>query len=209
MSKPENDLTETCSHSGVGRRAFFDRLLKLGIAGAITGAVATFAPAGLLTEALAAPPPNQNEWRRCSKCRALFYNGYPNKGRCPAGQRHSALMGADYFLTYNSPGPGQSDWRFCNKCHTLVWNGYPNKGVCPAGGGHVAQGFNFTLLHDTKAAKHQENWRFCNKCEALFYDFDSDKGVCAARGVHVAAGYHFILRFKGNLEDDYEQNPGA
>jgi hypothetical protein len=201
MSQPQSNLNKTCHHSEVSRRDFFNRLVRVSFAGAI----AAFMPGAVLTRSL--PPPNQNEWRSCNKCRTLFYNGFRNKGRCPAGGRHAANLGGQFILTYDSPGPGQRDWRFCNKCFALFFDGFPNKGVCAAGGGHFAQGFNFTLLHDTRAAGHQPNWRFCNKCEVLFYNADSSKGVCAAGGGHVAAGYKFILKFRGNLEGDVEQNP--
>ena len=32
----------------------------------------------------------QSEWRFCSKCAAMFFNGRPEKGTCPAGGGHSA-----------------------------------------------------------------------------------------------------------------------
>lgn len=198
MSNPESDFIKPCFHREFSRRDFFDRVMKAGIAGAFAALIP-----GALTPTLgAAPPSNQNEWRRCSKCRTLFYNGFRNKGLCPAGQRHDGMIGANYYLTYDSPGPGQRDWRFCNKCNALFWNGYQSKGVCPGGGGHVAQGFNFTLLHDTKAGGSEKDWRFCSKCEALFYNADSDKGVCAGHGGHVAAGYNFILKWRGNMAGD-------
>ncbi|HVS83299.1 MAG TPA: hypothetical protein VHE60_16345 [Pyrinomonadaceae bacterium] len=190
MSKPQSDLIQSCFHTEVSRRDFFDRLVKFGI----TGAIATFIPTTVFSRALAPPPPKQDNWRRCNKCLAMFYNGYRDKGRCPKGGAHMkrAEDVSNFKLTYDSAGPGQRDWRFCNKCHALFFDGYPNKGVCPAGGGHFAQGFNFTLLHDTNVPG-QRDWRFCNKCEVMFYNGWDEKGVCAARGVHVAAGYNFVL----------------
>lgn len=192
MSKLKSDLIEPCSHSGVGRRDFFDRLVKVGI----TGAIVTLAPDALVARVLtAAPPPKQNDWRNCRRCRTLFYNGYPNnKGLCPLRGRHDAEREPvrDYKLTYNSRGPGQRDWRFCNKCNSLFWNGYPKKGVCPGGGGHFAQGYNFTLRFDA-AAPGERVWRFCTKCEVLFYNFEGQTGTCAAGGGHAAAGYVFVL----------------
>ncbi|MDX6559933.1 MAG: hypothetical protein QOF72_2982, partial [Blastocatellia bacterium] len=204
MSNPESNFVKPCFHSEVSRRDFFDRIMKAGI----TGAIAALMPGAVTRTLGAAPPPNQNEWRRCSKCRALFYNGFRSKGLCPAGRRHDAMIGANYYLTYDSPGPGQRDWRFCSKCNALFFNGFQSKGVCPGGGGHSAAGFNFTLLHDTRAAGHEKDWRFCSKCEALFYNADSDKGVCAGHGGHVAAGYNFILKFRGNMEGDTRAVPG-
>lgn len=201
MSKPQNKLNKTGHHNGVSRRDFFNGLVQVSCAGAI----AAFVPSIVLSRPL--PPPNQNNWRSCNKCRTLFYNGFKDKGRCPAGRRHEANLGGQFVLTYDSPGPGQVEWRFCSKCFALFFNGFPNKGICAAGGAHFAQGFNFTLLHDTRAAGHQPNWRFCKNCEVLFYDGDSNKGVCSAGGGHVAAGFKFILKFRGNLEGDVQLNP--
>ena len=188
MSKPLSDLIQPCFQNELTRRVFFDRVLRTGI----TAAVATLVPGAVVAEALAAPPPNQNEWRHCRRCRTLFYNGYRDKGICPARGRHDSDRVSNYKLTYNSPGPGQAEWRYCNKCKALFWNGYPNKGICPGGGGHFAQGYNFTLRFDDRAAG-QRNWRFCNKCEVLFYNLEGLAGVCAAGGGHVAAGYKFVL----------------
>jgi hypothetical protein len=33
-------------------------------------------------------PTAQDNWRNCWKCQAMFYNGYADKGRCPAGGAH-------------------------------------------------------------------------------------------------------------------------
>jgi hypothetical protein len=52
-----------------------------------------------LFDALSSPvsaAPVQDNWRRCNKCNALFFNGYPKKGRCPAGGGHAAT--GDNFL---------------------------------------------------------------------------------------------------------------
>ena len=187
MSDPQS-LIKSCNHSEVSRRDFFDRILKFGIGGAI----ATLIPGALVGRALPPPAPEQNNWRHCRRCRTLFYNGYKDKGICPARGRHDWDRVSNYKLTYDSPGPGQREWRYCTKCKALFWNGYPNKGVCPAGaGGHFAQGFNFTLRHDNSPG--QRDWRFCNKCEVLFYNLDGQQGICAAGNGHVAAGYKFVL----------------
>jgi hypothetical protein len=91
----------------------------------------------------------QTNWRRCRNCHALFYNGYPDKGHCPAGGAHVAEDTFRYNLPHDVPGTStaQTDWRFCNKCHAMFYDGFTDKGVCAAGGGHVAQGFNFVLPH--------------------------------------------------------------
>jgi len=38
-----------------------------------------------------AAPIGQNNWRFCSKCFCLWYNGLPTNGVCPAGGEHIAV----------------------------------------------------------------------------------------------------------------------
>ena len=38
-----------------------------------------------------AAPIGQNNWRFCSKCFCLGYNGLPTNGVCPAGGEHIAI----------------------------------------------------------------------------------------------------------------------
>lgn len=184
------------------RRSFLCRLVSVGT----RGTVATLSINALAPHLRAA---TQDNWRMCGKCNMMFYNGY-RKSRCPAGQRHSARVGANFVLPYDVPesGTAQGAWRFCNKCESLFFDGYPNKGKCPGGGGHVAQGYVFVLPHDIRGGGYQEkDWRFCNKCHSMFYDHNQDKGRCPAGAGHVAQGYNFVLRFRGNLEGDTAQNP--
>ena len=148
----------------------------------------------------------------CDKCNAMFYNGYPNKGRCPAGGGHAAKRPGNYnyLLLYDTPETpkAQSSWRFCNKCHTLFFDGYPQKGVCAGGGGHTAAGFVFVLPHDIAVrGPNQGMWRYCNKCHIQFYNGNAGKGRCPAGGGHVAQGYSFVLGFRGNLAGDVQLNP--
>jgi len=104
----------------------------------------------------------QYDWRYCVKCRAMFWNGDPNrKGRCAAGGAHAA-QGFNFGLYTVAPNngyyaPGQPDvvagWRFCNKCWEVFQPAdqgatYPDPkkvGWCAAGGTHNAQGFNFFM----------------------------------------------------------------
>jgi hypothetical protein len=172
----------------------------------------TSATAGVLTGIIPATAhaAEQLEWRSCRKCRTMFFNGYPQKGRCPAGGGHRASEGANYFLPYDIPGTpnDQAPWRFCNKCHAMFYDGYPNKGRCPGGGGHTAAGYVFVLRHDVRpTAASEGRWRFCTGCNALFYDGAGDKGRCATGAAHTAAGYNFVIRFRGNLSDDVVLNP--
>jgi hypothetical protein len=139
----------------------------------------------------------QTEWRFCDNCHAMFYNGAPQKGRCPAGGGHVA-QGFNFLLPYGnlSETPtAQTKWRFCDKCFVIFFDGAANKGRCPAGGGHNAQGFHFRLPHDIKAeSESQADWRFCSKCNAMFYDGYKEKGKCPAGGAHTAQGFKFVLR---------------
>jgi hypothetical protein len=41
-----------------------------------------------------AAPVGQNNWRFCSKCYCLWWNGNPSKGVCAAGGRHTAFQSA-------------------------------------------------------------------------------------------------------------------
>jgi hypothetical protein len=141
----------------------------------------------------------QNFWRRCDKCFALFYDGYADKGVCPAGGAHRAGQSFSYLLRYDAPARmnDQSAWRYCDKCHAMFYDGYPNKGKCPAGGGHRAQGYNFTLPHDIPdSERSRATWRYCEKCHAMFDNGQATKGSCSAGGAHSAQGYEFVLRFK-------------
>jgi hypothetical protein len=38
-----------------------------------------------------AAPVGQNNWRFCNKCYALWWNGYPDNGKCAAGGEHAAV----------------------------------------------------------------------------------------------------------------------
>ena len=174
--------------------------------------------------------PDQNEWRFCATCNGMFYNGYPEKGHCPAGGGHTAA-GYDFVLPYDTPpGPHAQDmWRFCDRCHGLFFDGYPDKGRCPAGDGHRAAGFTFVLPHDVPGTPTaQTEWRYCGACHGMFYDGYPDKGPCPKTGGgHAAVGYGFVLphrpdghatppvvtlRYTGMIcfgETDHDQSSGS
>jgi hypothetical protein len=92
--------------------------------------------------------PEQLAWRFCVKCEAMFYDGFPDKGRCPAGGGHEAA-GFNFVLPHDvlETPMTQADWRGCHKCGAMFFDGYPNKGICAAGGAHEPQGFDFHLPH--------------------------------------------------------------
>ena len=155
----------------------------------------------------------QIQWRYCQKCRAMFFNGYADKGACSVGGGHEA-QGYDFDLPYDLPETpkAQSAWRYCQKCHVMFFDGYPDKGHCAAGGGHAAQGYVFTLPHDLPETPYtQSAWRYCQKCHAMFFDGYQDKGGCPGNrlmpsvgghvrlGGHESAGYVFVLPYQIDL----------
>jgi hypothetical protein len=161
-------------------------------------------------------PPCQERWAQCVNCAMLFFNGYENKGHCPAygvpskkshiaeKRIHGSLK--PYYIAYDdSTGPGQGDWRYCKKCKVLFFNGYPDKGVCARDGkGHEAAGYQFFLYHDRKPLIHEEaNWRFCSKCYSLFYAGSANTSGCPRDGRgHQPAGYKFVVGQKQQCIDD-------
>jgi len=160
-------------------------------------------------------PMLQSEWRWCTRCYMLFWNGEANKGLCAAGGGHSGggpgtsnyfLHCSDKDVTYHSAtseyGPelvdspvSQVNWRFCAKCYVMFYTGsYPAYGRCAAGGAHNPQGLFFSLQHDVpEDANNQAGWRFCTKCYAMFWDAYQSKGNCPGGGGHAGQGYKFVL----------------
>ena len=144
---------------------------------------------------------NQEQWRRCRKCLALFWNGSsPDTGLCPTSGVHEPEMnGANLrvpHISIEEDANNQRDWRFCRKCSGLFFDGSPDKGICPLDHlPHVAQGFNFVVPHDLpEDATHQSFWRFCLKCTSMFFDGFDDKGCCPRDGgAHQPAGHVFRL----------------
>jgi hypothetical protein len=47
----------------------------------------------------------QNNWRFCSTCFGLWFNGMPTNGHCPAGGAHSAAANSG-----GSAGPASWDY---------------------------------------------------------------------------------------------------
>ncbi|WP_194235900.1 hypothetical protein [Streptomyces sp. CB01881] len=139
--------------------------------------------------------PHQTDWRFCAKCHGMYFDGFSDKGTCPAGGPHAAA-GFNFALPHDIPDTptAQSAWRFCAKCHGMYFDGFPDKGTCPASGPHAAAGFNFVLPHDIPdTPTAQSAWRFCAKCHGMYFDGFPDKGACPASGPHAAAGFNFVL----------------
>jgi hypothetical protein len=164
-------------------------------------------PSALLSAAslAAGQAGEQANWRYCGRCHQMFFDGYPQKGRCAAGGGHEAI-GFNFQLHFDQararPDQWQFDWRFCGKCSGMFFDGSPNKGVCAGGGSHAAQGYVFGLAYTNEskptppAGRFQGAWRFCGKCSALFYNGSRDKGRCPAGGGHAAIGWTFHLPYR-------------
>jgi hypothetical protein len=137
----------------------------------------------------------QRDWRFCSRCNSLFFDGAPDKGRCPSGGAHAAT-GFNFEMPFDVPETAndQGAWRFCEKCRAMFFDGAQHKGACPAGGGHVAEGLVFVIKHDVPEPLHfQGAWRHCEKCRVLFFDGFQHKGACTAGGGHTPEGFVFLL----------------
>jgi hypothetical protein len=136
-------------------------------------------------------------WRFCNKCQLMFFDGNPQKGRCAAGDGHTA-QGLTFNLPHDVPETDhdQAHWRFCNKCSCMFFHGSQENGTCPAGGGHETKSKNNYVLHHDVPENFpmtQGAWRFCSRCSGLFFDGFPEKGTCPAGGPHQAAGFIFVL----------------
>src|SRR4051812_48686278 len=78
---------------------------------------------------------HQANWRRCSKCQALYWAVDQNdSGLCPASGNHEPTEPTFRVLhiSVEEDPKHQANWRFCRKCFTLFWDGDEVfKGRCP------------------------------------------------------------------------------
>jgi Fungalysin metallopeptidase (M36) len=113
----------------------------------------------------------EDNWRRCGKCQALFYNGGP-QSKCPApfGSAHDGSSSANYDIVVNWPqAPGEAGWARCAKCQGLFFTiGVQN---CPADkAAHNAFGSgDHKLVADPLGSPAEPGWRRCTKCQILFF----------------------------------------
>jgi hypothetical protein len=143
---------------------------------------------------------DQESWRFCDKCFALFFDGSGNKGKCPADGGGHTSQGFAFFPHYDDSEPSQPNvqygWHFCSKCFEMFYNNGSTRGHCPSGGPHAAQGFDFGLNYAAfPPPSSQSQWRFCQLCFALFYDGAPNKGRCPAGKMHIAQGFVFNLPY--------------
>ena len=134
----------------------------------------------------------QYDWRFCSKCYAMFYNGGP-RGHCPSGGAHVA-QGFNFGLDHGGsvPPSSQTEWRFCQQCFALFYNGAPAKGRCPTGGGHVAQGFVFNFPFRAAAAAAPADL-------PEFLAFDNNN-ITFGSGIAAGGNSHVKLHRDGRVE---------
>jgi len=76
----------------------------------------------------------QPEWRKCRKCRCLFY-GRRDPSKCPGGSSHDFSGSSNYSLSTIPMGISWGGWKWCCKCEGLV---YPatSRSECSAKGSH-------------------------------------------------------------------------
>jgi hypothetical protein len=193
-------------HQDPSRRSILRRGLLLGTGAvaagaglvAATGSAAVAQPGPALAHlgeqrtAAAAAPGGQYEWRYCSRCKGMYYNGQQaGNGVCPAGGAHNPNLSGDYYLLHDhsADSTAQNGWAYCRKCHGLAWGGSP--GVCPAPG----RGHDYTdsFVYDPWIVQsadggRQAGWKHCKNCQGLHYAVVVDQSVCPHGGPHVTTG---------------------
>jgi hypothetical protein len=143
--------------------------------------------------------PVVNNFRFCTKCSALFFDGDAFKGACPADGKNHSSAGFMFVLDFNvnETPKAQGGWQQCGKCQVVFFDGRPDKGVCDAGGVHEHNRKHpFVIPHDVPSGAHaQSGWEFCTKCNAMFFDGFDNKGHCAKGEGHARHpdAFHFVL----------------
>ncbi|MFE9565102.1 hypothetical protein ACFYM0_28770 [Streptomyces sp. NPDC006487] len=200
----KNERNQRSGTEGPDRRTFLSRALGVtaGLAGAAAAGAFGLPASAKESNSLA----NQSNWRFCAKCYGLFYYGFQDNGRCPAGGAHSRQTNRpdyDFVIPHGVPETptAQRNWRFCVKCYDMFYYGFQDNGHCPAGGAHSRQpsaDYDFVIPHDVpETPTAQRNWRFCAKCYVMFFYGFQDNGRCAAGGAHSRQtnrpDYDFVL----------------
>ncbi|WP_135232192.1 hypothetical protein [Nocardia sp. CS682] len=180
------------------------RLLRIAVG---VGMAAVAAP--LMIENAAPASATQRLWKRCARCRGLWFSGNGTRGGCPAGDifdggHHDDGTG-DYILKEDPDGgQGQSQWFWCRNCQGLWFLGNSGFGVCPSPHlrpGHNNIGSGIYRLEDVThrdGPGGEDKWRWCRKCSGLFYDGYSPaaSGVCPADKRHhdIVGSGSYVLR---------------
>lgn len=143
-------------------------------------------------------PGLQSNWKRCTNCETLVFNGN-SLGKCHAALladkgQHNFSGSSIYSIRKDGivlPGQ-QGNWH-CNKCQALSFAGKPQPGACSVGGNHehgasanvilTFKDENVPLMEDAEG-----HWRWCNKCQVLAATQDAHgapvAGPCASGGKH-------------------------
>jgi hypothetical protein len=117
-------------------------------------------------------PTQQSQWRFCEKCFVLYYDGFPDKGKCAGkapGEGHETVPTSYVFsIPHDLPvsDDRQGGWRYCNKCAALVFS--PDIAApCAAGGVHdLTLGFHFQLPCQP-GLDPDRSFRFCLRCRCM------------------------------------------
>jgi hypothetical protein len=138
------------------------------------------------------------DWRCCRHCLSLYYNGFPQNGRCANGGEHDAGGSWDFVLPYGVATSSnlQNDWRSCRHCLSLYYNGFPQNGRCANGGEqHAGGSWDYVLPHGVATSSSLQNdWRSCRHCLSLYYNGFLQNGRCANGGEHDAGGsWDYVL----------------
>jgi hypothetical protein len=96
----------------------------------------------------------QLNWRICDRCQAVYYDGFPDKETCDAGDGHRPNPDPrlfNFLVPHDfSGGEGwETNWEFCAKCKVLFRNVNNEVSHCAKGGTHEANptAFHFLLSH--------------------------------------------------------------
>jgi len=139
-------------------------------------------------------PGGQADWRACSKCQGMFFDGFQGKGVCPKGDGHDSSGSFAYMMIFNSKPSShvQVGWAACPNCQGMHFGA----GRCPAGGQHVqTNSFGYAQLFNLDPTDHiQLDWAACPNCQGLF--FGPNGGVCPAGGAHQTTNsFNYGTRF--------------
>ena len=163
-----------------------------------------------------AQPFGENDWRFCTQCFALYFDGLGvNKGVCPGaaipGSGHAA-MGFVFSMRHDLPqGPEQQNWRRCDKCLVLHLDGAAGAtNLCAAGGAHqfAPASFNYALRHGVVLGPEQTDWRLCGQCNSIFFNGAPQKGRCPAGGPHAMLPASLDYALAHDLLSHNESGPG-
>lgn len=156
----------------------------------------------------------QGNWRLCTLCAGLYFDGHATKGVCPVRstsffEPHAAFEVVT-FLVEGAEGPErpgtQDNWCWCRKCEGMFFKGNATAGVCPRGGEHDSTDsgiYRFTFgKKPTPKGQSDGQFRWCRKCEGMFLSIDRigllRNRECPAGGRHdvLESGFYLVKEVK-------------